>query len=155
MQLREETRALVVGPSSAMIGVVDTASRPLVSRLWGAELIAPSSRVRVLADPDFPGLRAAAAPGQRVALVFAACDDYQSVQLKGPVVAIDEGRLDHDEDLRAEYRDGFLAVNIPLGFPAEATVAMEPPRWFGITVEVDAVFDQTPRRGAGAPGEPR
>ena len=155
MQLREETRVLIGGPSSAMIGVVGAGSRPLVSRVWGAEIVSEEGRIRVLADPDAPGLRAALVHGGRVAVVFAACDDYRSVQLKGCVVGIDDGVADHDVHLRARYRDDFAGVNIPLGFPPDATAAMEPPGWFGITLEVDAVFDQTPQPGAGVAGEPR
>jgi hypothetical protein len=155
MQLREETLALIGGPSSAMIAVVGEASRPLVSRVWGAEVVSEARRIRVLADPHAPGLRAALVAGRRVAVVFAACDDYRSVQLKGCVLGTDDGVADHDTHLRARYRDDFVAVNIPLGFPPDAAAALEPPSWFGITLEVDAVFDQTPRPGAGVAGEPR
>lgn len=155
MQLREETLARIGGPSSAMIAVVGRASRPLVSRVWGAELVSEAGRIRVLADPQAPGLRAALVRGRRVAVVFAACDDYRSVQLKGCVVGIDDDVADYDAHLRARYRDGFVAVNIPLGFPPDAAAALEPPSWFGVTLDVDAVFDQTPRPGAGVPGEPR
>lgn len=155
MRLRTETVALVEGPSSAMIAVAGVASRPIVSRVWGAEFVPGSERIRVLADPEAPGLRAALQRGCRVAVVFAACDDYRSVQLKGCVVGIDDGDPDHDARLRARYRDGFVDVNVPLGFPPDAAAAMEPPSWFAVTFEVDTAFDQTPRPGAGRAGEPR
>ena len=91
-----------------------------------------------------------AQPGKRISLVSVTLNDYLTYQYKGKVIS---SQASSAEDLKKveTYVDGFCALVPHVGIdPIRYRVGFAQAPYTTITFELDAVFDQTPRVGAGA-----
>ena len=91
-----------------------------------------------------------AEPGNRMALVSVTLSDYLTYQYKGTLRSVRPCTADERKEIDA-YVDGFCSLVAYVGLdPERYKVGFAGSSYSVITFEVDAVFDQTPRVGAGA-----
>jgi hypothetical protein len=144
-----ETAELVESPCSLIVGTVDAAGLPDASRAWGAEVI-DDGHVRLLLSTQAEVTRRNVERGGRVAVTATHFFTFESVQLKGVATLIEEAtpadriRFDH-------YCSGAAAAIAESdGTPLERVMRFMPAGIYACTMTVEAVFDQTPGRSAGA-----
>jgi hypothetical protein len=137
----------VEGDAAQTIGTADGDCVPTIGRAWGLR-VRDGHLVRALVSVDAattPNLR----PGARIAMLLIDIATYRSVQLKGSITNI-ESPSAADRDVHAVYLAEFEAAlraadrNIPLDSVASLDL-------LAVTIDVDAVYDQTPGPGAGRP----
>jgi hypothetical protein len=144
-----ETAELVESPCSLIVGTVDATGLPDASRAWGAEVI-DDGHVRVLLSIQAEVTRRNVERGGRVAVTATHFFTFESVQLKGVAIRIEEAtpadriRFDH-------YCSGAAAAIAESdGTPLERVMRFVTAGIYACTMTVEAVFDQTPGRSAGA-----
>ena len=144
-----ETAELVESPCSLIVGTVDATGLPDASRAWGAEVI-DDGHVRVLLSTQAEVTRRNVERGGRVAVTATHFFTFESVQLKGVAMRIEEAtpadriRFDH-------YCSGAAAAIAESdGTPLERVMRFFTAGIYACTMTVEAVFDQTPGRSAGA-----
>jgi hypothetical protein len=138
---------------SLIVATVDADGAPFATRGWA---VTPLSRHRarllVAADdaPAFAPAGGTAARGTAIAVTIADVRTYRAVQLKGRSVDV-EPATDEDRATVAAGVDRFAtAVAQTDGTPRHLLDRLVPGAFVACTVEVDAVYDQTPGPGAGA-----
>ena len=136
------------GPVSAMLGTSDAMAVPDATRVAGVAAI-DARRLRVLISPDARTARANAVVGARVAVLVTNILTYRSVQWKGRVVSVGEGRTPGDLALLHRHIDTFSEASPSVGIPAELVPGLFPLDVVPLVVEADAQYDQTPGPGAG------
>jgi hypothetical protein len=144
-----ETAELVESPCSLIVGTVDASGLPDASRAWGAEAI-DDGHMRVLLSTQAEVTRRNVERGGRVAVTATHFFTFESVQLKGVAIRIEEAtpadriRFDH-------YCSGAAAAIAESdGTPLERVMRFVTAGIYACTMTVEAVFDQTPGRSAGA-----
>jgi hypothetical protein len=156
--IEPELAAFLEGEAAQYVGTVTAAGMPSAGRAWGLRVRAGGPHIRLLVGADVETV-ASVHPGTgdapaRLALSVTDVLTFRSVQLKGTVVGVEEPD-ESDLAVHHGYRAGFSAAVAATGgvTPMEA---VWPPALVAVTVEVDAVFDQTPGPNAGARlrGEP-
>ena len=91
-----------------------------------------------------------AQPGKRVSLVSVTLSNYLTYQYKGTILSV---KPSSDEELKTinTYVDTFCHLVSYVGHDSNRyRVGFEGKSYSTITFELDSVFDQTPRVGAGA-----
>jgi len=144
-----ETAELVESPCSLIVGTVDATGLPDASRAWGVEVI-DYGHVRLLLSTQAEVTRRNVERGGRVAVTATHFFTFESVQLKGVAIRIEEAtpadriRFDH-------YCSGAAAAIAESdGTPLERVMRFVTAGVYACTMTVEAVFDQTPGRSAGA-----
>jgi hypothetical protein len=144
-----ETAELVESPCSLIVGTVDATGLPDASRAWGVEVI-DDGHVRLLLSTQADVTRRNVERGGRVAVTATHFFTFESVQLKGVAIRIEEAtpadriRFDH-------YCSGAAAAIAESdGTPLERVMRFVTAGIYACTMTVEAVFDQTPGRSAGA-----
>ncbi len=144
-----ETAELVESPCSLIVGTVDATGLPDASRAWGVEVI-DDGHVRLLLSTQAEVTRRNVERGGRVAVTATHFFTFESVQLKGVAIRIEEAtpadriRFDH-------YCSGAAAAIAESdGTPLERVMRFVTAGVYACTMTVEAVFDQTPGRSAGA-----
>ena len=144
-----ETAELVESPCSLIVGTVDATGLPDASRAWGVEVI-DDGHVRLLLSTQAEVTRRNVERGGRVAVTATHFFTFESVQLKGVAIRIEEAtpadriRFDH-------YCSGAAAAIAESdGTPLERVMRFVTAGIYACTMTVEAVFDQTPGRSAGA-----
>jgi hypothetical protein len=126
-----ETAELVESPCSLIVGTVDATGLPDASRAWGAEVI-DDGHVRLLLSTQAEVTRRNVERGGRVAVTATHFFTFESVQ------------FDH-------YCSGAAAAIAESdGTPLERVMRFITAGIYACTMTVEAVFDQTPGRSAGA-----
>lgn len=91
-----------------------------------------------------------AQPGKRVSLVSVTLSDYLTYQYKGTILSVEPCSLKELDVINA-YVDQFCHLVSYVGIDSDRyRVGFEGTSYSVITFELDSVFDQTPRVGAGA-----
>jgi hypothetical protein len=138
------------GPCAQNFAIADAGNVPTVGRAWG--LRADRGRfVRAVLAAD-AGTNASLRSGGRIALMIIDLPTFRSVQLKGTVTAV-EPPSDADHDVYDMYVTEFRAALDAEGRTTPLD-GCRPAALVTVTIEVDAVFDQTPGPKAGQPLEP-
>lgn len=133
-----------------VVGSVLADGTPRATRAWSYELVDPAARrIRFTMSADDPAIVADLTSG-RVALTGANVVDFRSVQVKGPVVAVDELRESDAELMQQQAEQLFAAIEATDGNPAALMRRILPLRAVAVEVQVEEEFDQTPGPGAGA-----
>lgn len=139
------------GAPSVYASAVDDAARPLVTRVLGAWPTGEADRVRFcVSAPYSADFLAAAAPGRRIAIVVVQVATYLTYQFKGTVVSqAPAGPAAAAETAERIARFAALVAHVgidPVRYPQTYTDGP----LIELEMTVEAVFDQTPRVGAGA-----
>jgi hypothetical protein len=137
--------AFVEGDAAQTIGTADTSCAPTIGRAWGLR-VRQGHLVRALIGAD-AATTGNLQPGTRIAVLLIDVATYRSVQLKGSIVGV-EPPVASDHDVYDVYVAEFVAAlraadrhtSIDEVLPAQLVV---------VTIDADAVFDQTPGPGAG------
>ena len=144
-----ELAELLESPCSLIVGTVDATGLPDASRAWGVEVI-DDGHVRLLLSTQAEVTRRNVERGGRVAVTATHFFTFESVQLKGVAIRIEEAtpadriRFDH-------YCSGAAAAIAESdGTPLERVMRFVTAGIYACTMTVEAVFDQTPGRSAGA-----
>ena len=136
------------GPVAIMFGAADVMGVADAVRVSGVVVI-QGRRLRVLIPAGARTMLANATVGARAAVLATDIIDWRSLQWKGRVLAADEERTPGDLAAVHRYLDHFCEMAPRVGVPSDLarrlfTLDVRP-----VVVEVDAVFDQTPGKGAG------
>ncbi len=141
----EALGAFLEGVPAQYLCTADAGREPSVGRVWGIR-IDPGPRVRALVGADaatVTNLRV----GGRAALMVGDVASYRSVQVKGPVVAVEPPTAADAQRYQRYQREFTAALRV-----AGRTTPMDevwPASIIVVTLGVDAVFDQTPGPTAG------
>ena len=130
---------------------VDAARRPQTTRVLFAVAEPETDVMRVVVDTDLslPFLAGLAA-GTRVAVVAVVLSSYSTYQFKGTVTEVLPAASDDAAGV-ATYLEAFGALAARVGIdPVRYAQTLRSGGLTTVRVAVDAVFDQTPRMGAGA-----
>jgi hypothetical protein len=137
--------AFAEGGSAQTIGTADGSCVPTVGRAWGLR-VREGHLLRALIGAD-TATTANLRSGARIAVLLVDVATYQSVQLKGSIIAV-EPRNRSDRDVHDLYVAEFKAALRA----ADRNTSLDdviPANLVAVTVDVDVVFDQTPGPGAG------
>jgi hypothetical protein len=137
--------AFLEGACAQNVATADRDGGPTIGRAWGLR-VNDGRVVRAIVGAD-TATSANLRIGGRLAVLVIDVSSYRSVQIKGAVVGVEPpGASDHDvyEVYRQEFADALVAEdrNTPLDEALPASIV-------AVTIDVDAVFDQTPGPGAG------
>jgi hypothetical protein len=134
---------------SLIVGTVDADGLPDATRGWGALVLDGGAQIRLLlaanAAVTVRNLRSTG----RIALTATNFATYESVQVKGVVLAVEEAT----EADRARFERFCAACEETLHeiteAPIELLMRMEPSGVVACVMTADELFDQTPGPGAG------
>lgn len=122
---------------------------PVLTRVVGLRVDDPESVTVAIQTPISDEFLACVAQNPRVALVGVKVTTYLTFQFKGNVVATWEA-TEEDCALIQDYVDGFSALVAHVGLdPVRYGPAFSEGPWTCLRMQIDQVFDQTPRVGAG------
>jgi hypothetical protein len=145
---------LTSGASSGVVGLCTAEGEPFATRCWGVRVLREEPlRLRLLL-PAGSLARAGLRPGddRRFALALTAAHvvTLHAVQAKGVAHSL-EPATDDDEALFQAYTTTFFdTVNRSDGYQPELLRRWAPVDLWAATLEVEALFDQTPGPAAGA-----
>jgi hypothetical protein len=139
--------AFAEGDSAQTIGTADGSRAPTIGRAWGLR-VRDGHLVRALVGAD-AATAANLEPGGRIAVLLVDIATYRSVQLKGSIVSV-EAPTPSDRDVHDRYVDEFEAA-LRAADRHTRLDAVLPVELLAVTIDADAVFDQTPGPGAGRP----
>lgn len=152
--LEESTVALLESGSAQIVGLTLPDGAPFATRGWGATVGRDGASLRFMVEADAVGAaadRGTPPLGATVALTACSVRTLRSVQLKGPIVAL-EPATDDDLAVADRYIAAFFAdVEETDGTPRALLEQMLPGGLTACVMEIRDVFDQTPGPSAGAP----
>ena len=154
MLIEDEDVALLVGPSSLIVGTVDETGLPDATKAWGVAVQPDRERMRVILSADDGQALANARSTGVFALTATDVHTFVSVQVKGRVESV-EPESDADRARREQQIEGFKrAVNETDGTPIELLGRIEPCGFVTVVATIEEAFDQTPGPTAGRRREP-
>ena len=136
--------AFLEGPSAQNLATADIDGDPTVGHAWGVRV--DRDRVRAIVGADTAAAMSVNV-GHRIALLIVDLSTYQSVQLKGTVANVAPSSA-ADQDVYAVYMQEFKAALLAEDRTTPFDDAL-PESIVAVTIDVDAVFDQTPGPDAG------
>jgi hypothetical protein len=143
-----ELAELLESPCSLIVGTVDARLLPDASRAWGTEVI-DDRHVRVLLSTQAEVTRRNVEHGGAIAVTATHFFTFESVQLKGHATSVEEAtaadRIRFDRYCAGAAR----AIAETDGAPEELVMRFMTADIYACTMNVEAVFDQTPGRSAG------
>lgn len=148
-----ELRAWLRPGLAGMVAAADASGRPELSRIWALWVTPDRDRIEVYVQRSVAGrLLENLGHGGRAALNMVEVDTYRSRLFKGHCSVspepIDEALL---EECLTAMNTAFLSVGMPED--AVRTIlshADAPTEMVRLVLDVDCVFDQSPKPGAGA-----
>jgi hypothetical protein len=145
----DDTRALIEGPSSILVGTRSAELVPNAIRGWGGKVSSDGQAIELFVD------RPTAATGVsnihdngRVSACFTDITTNRSVQIKGRCVEVGDPQAG-DWDLIDSHRLGFQGICAMLGFPAPTIRNLWSTQVVKIRFIAEQVFNQTPGPDAG------
>jgi hypothetical protein len=135
---------------AVIVATSDDRLRPEVSRGWGPALAADGAMLTMcVAAAAASTMRANLERGGTIAATFSVPTTYRTVQLKGPLVSVQEPAAEHlaavDEHLAA-----FVEQVGRVGIPASRAPRLREPALLAVRMEIRERYDQTPGPRAGA-----
>jgi hypothetical protein len=146
---------LTSGSSSGVVGLCTAEGEPFATRCWGVRAVGedPLQLRLLLPAGSLARVGLHAGDGHRfpLALTSAHVVTLHAVQAKGTAHSLEAATAD-DHALFEEYKAAFFeTVNRSDGYPPDLLVRWAPMDLCAATLDVDALFDQTPGPGAGSP----
>src|SRR3954447_3381171 len=123
---------------------------PTAFRVWGASVDGDGD-VRALVSCEGTGTVTGLQAGGRLSLLFTDIVTFRSVQVKGVVRGAAEPADEHDVATMRRYNQAFVAALAVVGHHLSLADSIRPLSVAAVSVTVDAIYDQTPGPGAGAP----
>lgn len=147
-----ELTSMIEDGAGLVIGTVGADGEPRATRAWSAVVVDPAAcRLRVLIGADDAATAANLSEGALVALTGANVRTFQSVQLKGRIVAVEEANPADLDNARVQIDRFLQRVHETDGNPIESLRRMLPIEVAMVEMVVDEMFDQTPGPEAGGP----
>jgi Pyridoxamine 5'-phosphate oxidase len=146
--IESELVELLESPCSLIVGTVDAHGLPDASRAWGVEVI-DDHTVRMLLSTQAPVTRANVEQGGAVALTATHFTTFVSVQLKGRALTVEEASPADRIRFENFCAGAVRAIAATDGTPEELVERFRTASVYACTMQVDALFDQTPGRSAG------
>ena len=143
-----ELTELLESPCSLIVGTLDARGLPDASRAWGVEVL-DDHTLRMLLSTQAPVTRANVEQGGAVALTATHFSTFESVQLKGRALAVEEATAADRIRFEAYCAGAVRAIAESDGTPEELVARFKTASVYACTMQVDALFDQTPGRSAG------
>lgn len=150
-------KGLIESGVSVVVGTHDEGLVPEIVRAWGPQVNRDRRSVR-LCVPEATSVRTRTnlVGNGRIAVAFSLPSNYETVQLKG--VHLRTTKPSGEDLLRVDHhREAFASVNESIGVPRARVESFWRRELVGsslfVTIHfvVDAIFNQTPGPGAGAP----
>jgi hypothetical protein len=146
---------LTSGSSSGVVGLCTAEGEPWATRCWGVSLIDEEPlRLRLLLPAGSlsrAGHRAGDGTRFALALTTANVSTLHAVQAKGTAHSLQETSAEDRVRFDAYKAMFFDAINRTDGYEPEALARWAPRDLCAAILDVEALFDQTPGPGAGAP----
>jgi hypothetical protein len=145
---------LIESGCGMLAGFVTASGKPFASRGWGLTVLEGGKKARVLVSAD-ELRRLGYPPGGEISSIVAVTGasilTLRSIQLKGPITAVEPMNDDADPARLASYCDGYFGdVMVVDSIPRYLMERMVPAHLLACEFEIDEVFDQTPGPNAGA-----
>jgi len=144
-------RALLEQTVALQLATVDEGLVPRSVRALGVSFDAESGLLSLaLSDAQSVAFRAALGRAGRLAVNLTNPVTFQGVQVKGPLVRLEEASVDAVAAV-ARYRETFLGALESVGFQRAKVAGLfctGPARW--VRMEPREIYNQTPGPGAGA-----
>jgi hypothetical protein len=135
------------GPCAQNVATSDLDGAPTAGRAWGVR-VAAGRFVRALVGAD-PATAANLEVTRRIALMVIDVATYRSVQVKGTITAVQPPTA-ADHDVYDLYVREFASALVAEGRNTPLDQAL-PGSFLAVSIDVDALFDQTPGPTAGQP----
>jgi hypothetical protein len=157
VSIDDALKAFIESGVSVVVGTRDEGLVPEIVRAWGPHVNRDRRAVRVCV-PEATSVRTRTnlVGNGRIAVSFSLPSNYETVQLKGRHLRTT--RPNPEDLLRVErHRESFAAVNESIGVRRAGVEAFWRRELTGsslfVTIHfaIDAIFNQTPGPGAGAP----
>jgi hypothetical protein len=139
------------GTCSLMVATASAHGVPHLTRAWGARVLPGGTDLRVLVPSDDSATLENLDATGAVAVTGADVPTFRSVQCKGHALAVEAataGDRARFSRYRAELARSISEVD---GHPVDLVTRLAPAEVVAVTARVEAMFDQTPGPGAGAP----
>ncbi len=143
--LDDELVQFLQGGCALIVCTLDADGEPYASRAWGLTVISADEpvRIRLLATPDV-------VTSGRIAITSTDVPTLHSIQMKGSVVAAEQGN-ETDALKLVRYTAAFYSdVEASDHVPRDLLDRMTPAEVLALTVQVDELYDQTPGPRAGS-----
>jgi hypothetical protein len=148
MQIPGKLRQFINGPHGMNMGTRDAHLKPEYARVLGTNVV-DDQHIHVYFDRKTSGrtLRNFEDNGL-VSIILVSLENFESYQLKGKSVS---WRDSTPEDLQniAEYLKKFNDGIVRLGLPDKAVYAYPHSAMCTLLMEIDEIFEQTPKKGTG------
>jgi hypothetical protein len=136
---------------AVIVATSDDRLRPEVARGWGPVLAADGVTLTMcVAAAPASTMRANLEGGGTIAATFSVPTTYRTVQLKGPLLSVEEPSAD-DLARVEEHVAAFAEEVARVGIPATRAPRLREPALLAVQMEVRERYDQTPGPGAGSP----
>jgi hypothetical protein len=148
-----ELRAWLAPGLAGCVANADARGQPTISRIWAARALPDSDSLELyLRRPNAERFLANLAHNGRAAANLIEVTSYRSRAFKG-ACALSETPLDHTflDSCLIAMNEAFVRVGMPDDAVQQMLAwshAQHP--WLALSLSVDAVFDQSPKKGAGA-----
>ena len=147
--LTDEVMELLDSPCGVYLGTRNAELVPHTHRVWGIRSSEDRRLVTVLMSRVFAGpLESSLVDNGRVTLTVSRFTDFKTFQLKGRHL---ETREVDDDDISLYERTRSMCADAmsQMGFPADVSRRIVARPDIAVTFEVEAIFCQTPGKGAG------
>ncbi|HEX6391772.1 MAG TPA: pyridoxamine 5'-phosphate oxidase family protein [Solirubrobacteraceae bacterium] len=139
------------GGLAVIVATADEQLHPEISRGWGPQLAADEETLTLcVAAAPASRTRANLARGGMIAATFSVPTTYRTVQLKGPILGVDEptaAQLARADEHLAAFSEQVVQVGIPPGRAARFREAV----LLAVRMGVRERYEQTPGPKAGTP----
>lgn len=145
-----ELAAFAADGRALIVGAVATDGEPHATRGWGL-VVDDDGTPAILLDGDDRRVQECLAPGRPLAVTAADVRTLESVQFKGTALGV-EPPLPSDTEVVDHFIERFFGDIVATdGTDPDVLHRVVPSRFVRCRFECDAVYDQTPGPGAGAP----
>ncbi len=150
MEIGPDAIGLLEGGSALVVGSVGPDGMPRAVRGWGARVLDPPDRLRLMLDAEEDATLAHLRDSGRIAVTGCDVPTLRSVQVKGRVELV-EPPTALDLALQERCTDRFFRdVEDTDQTPRHLLDRMLPREFVACVVVIEDVFDQTPGPAAGA-----
>jgi hypothetical protein len=135
-------------PNGMGVGTVDSALKPEFQRVLGA-IALDEEHIKIFIDQPSAGRTLGnLKENGRMAVVMVDIQNAESFQFKGLHLRT-EDLSDTETDLFNKYMMEFDSLATAFGFPARGVYQYAHSKMIALTMRVESIYEQTPRKGTG------
>ena len=148
MQIPDKLKYYINGPHGMNMGTRDADLKPEYQRVLGTKYV-DDQHIHVYFDRDSAGRTIQNLnDNQLLSVVLCSLENYESYQFKGKSKGIRESNAEELLELDDYFRE-IEVLMIKIGFPADGMYRFPHNSMMTLLMEVEEVYEQTPKIGAG------